>query len=53
MYDKELIERICNLTCSKEDVWRYQSTINYDSEYPFRKYYDVNIIIGAINKYIS
>ena len=53
MYDKELIERICNLTCSKEDVCRDQTTINYDSEYPFRKYYDVNIIIKAINKYIS
>ena len=54
MYDKELIERICNLTCSKEDLWENQTTsINYDSEYPFRKYYDVNIIIKAINKYIS
>ena len=53
MYDKELIERICKLTCSKEDVCRNQTTINFDSEYPFRKYYDVNIIIKAINKYIS
>ncbi len=53
MYDKDLIERVCNLTCSKEDVCRDQTTINYDCEYPFRKYYDVNIIIGAINKYIS
>lgn len=54
MYDKELIERICNLTCSKEDLLENQtSSINYDSEYPFRKYYDVNIIIKAINKYIS
>ena len=53
MYDKDLIERVCNLTCSKEDVCRDQTTINYDCEYPFRKYYDVNIIIGAINKYIT
>lgn len=53
MYDKDLIERVCNLTCSKEDVCRNQITINYDTEYPFKKYYDVNIIIGAINKYIS
>lgn len=53
MYDKDLIEKICNLTCSKEDVCRNQTSINYDNEYPFRKYYDVKIIIGAINKYIS
>lgn len=53
MYDKDLIERVCNLTCSKEDVCRDQTIINYDCKYPFRKYYDVNIIIGAINKYIT
>lgn len=53
MYDKDLIERVCNLTCSKEDVCRNQTTINYDTEYPFKKYYDVNIIIGTLKKYIS
>ena len=53
MYDKDLIERVCNLTCSKEDVCRNQTIIDYDYEYPFEKYYDVNIIIGAINQYIT
>ena len=53
MFDKELIERICNLTCTKEDVCRNQTTIKYDYEYPFEKYYDINVIVGAINKYIS
>lgn len=53
MYDKELIERVCNLTCTKEDIFRDQTTINYDHEYPFKKYYDVNIIVVAINKYLS
>ena len=31
MFDKDLIERVCNLTCSKEDVCRDQTTIKYDS----------------------
>lgn len=53
MHDKDLIEKICNLTCDKNDVYRNQTTINYDYEYPFKKYYDVNIIIGAFNKYLS
>ncbi len=53
MYDKELITRICNLTCSKDDISTNLESINYDTEYPFEKYYDVNIIIGAINKYLS
>jgi len=53
MYDKDLIERVCNLTCTKEDVVRNQNTIKYDTEYPFNKYYDINAIIGAFNKYLS
>lgn len=53
MYDKELIERFCNLTCSQEDMCRNQTAIVYDSEFPFKKYYNLDTIIGAINKYIS
>lgn len=53
MFDKDLIEKICNLSCLKSDVCRNQTEIKYDSVYPFKKYYDVNIIIGAINKYLS
>ena len=53
MFDKDLIEKICKLTCTKDDVCRNQSTINYDIDNPFCKYYDINIIIDAINKYIS
>ena len=30
MHDKDLIEKICNLTCDKNDVYRNQTTINYD-----------------------
>ena len=53
MYDKELIQRVCNLTCLKEEVVRDQTTIKYDTEHPFRKYYSLSTIKGAIEKYIS
>ena len=53
MYDKELIRKVCDLTCSKEEVVRNQTTIQYDTEQPFRKYYSVATITGAIQKYIS
>ena len=53
MYDKELIQRVCNLTCLKEEVVRNQTTIKYDTEHPFKKYYSFSTIKGAIEKYIS
>ena len=53
MYDKELRQRVCNRTCLKEEVVRNQTTIKYDTEYPFRKYYSLSTIKGAIEKYIS
>ena len=30
MHDKDLLEKICNLTCDKNDVCRNQTTIKYD-----------------------
>lgn len=53
MYDKELIQKVCDLTCSKDEVVRNQTTIKYDTEHPFKKYYSSSTIIGAIEKYIS
>ena len=53
MYDKELIQKVCNLTCSKNEVVRNQTTIKYDTEHPFKKYYSFSTISGAIEKYIS
>ena len=53
MYDRELIQKVCALTCSKEEVVRNQTTIKYDTAHPFKKYYNVSTITGAINKYIS
>lgn len=51
--DYALIKRVCDLTCSKEDVVRNQTTIKYDPVEPFRKYYHVRAIVGALNKYLD
>lgn len=52
MYDRELIEKVCNLTCKPEEINVDQTSFKYDVDHPFEKYYKVDIIIGAINKYI-
>ena len=53
MCDKDLIYKVCSLTCSKQDLCIDYTTVNYDTDYPFNKYYNVNTIIGAIKKYLS
>jgi len=51
MYDKEFIEKVCNLTCTFKDVNINQTTIKYDVDAPFKKYYNLKTIIAAIKKY--
>ena len=51
MFDKELIEKVCNLDCTRKDVDIDQTKVKYDTNCPFKKYYDVKIIIKAIKKY--
>ncbi len=53
MYDKDLIQRVCELTCAYNDVIINPTTIKYDTEHPFKKYYSFNSIKGAIEKFIS
>ena len=53
MYDKKLIEKICNLTCTEEDVHIDQTSISYDIDQPFRKYYNFSTIESAIKKYLN
>ena len=53
MYDKEFISKVCNLTCTKDDVCKNHSNVKLDTDSPFRKYYNPNIVEGAINKYLS
>lgn len=51
MFDKQLIDSICDLTCEPAAINGRQDKIKYDTEFPFEKYYDVNAIVGAIEKY--
>ena len=53
MYDKDLIQRVCELACTKDDVVRNASELKYETEHSFVKYYSFNSIKGAIEKFIS
>ena len=53
MYDEKLIRKICDLTCTKDDVVRSQTTVKYDTSHPFEKYYSLATIKGALEKFIS
>ena len=49
--DFDYIKRICNLTCTENDLLKNEHFIKYDYDHPFDKYYNLNIIINAFNKY--
>lgn len=56
MFNKELFENICNLTCEKEDFNfnpANRRKVKYDLEDPFIKYYSYDSIVKAFNKYIN
>ena len=56
MYNKELFDKILDVSCSFEELENFVIDINkkeFDLENPFEKYYDVNRIIFAIEKYQS
>lgn len=53
MYDKEFIQRVCELTCTKSIIPDDLSTVKYDTAQPFKKYYSFSIIKRAIEKFIS
>ncbi len=53
MYDKTLIEKVCNLTCSEEDLEISLESIKFDIKSPFKKYFNVDTISNAIQKYIN
>lgn len=54
---EELINKVCTLSCTKEDlVLDYSSIKNLelkDSKCSFIKYYNLNTILDAFNKYIN
>ena len=53
MNNNELIRKICDLTCVKKEVLINQTTVKYDVDNPFAKYYSLSTIKGAIEKYLS
>ena len=56
MYNKCLFEKICNVSCSFAELEKFVSDMSkeeFDLENPFEKYYNVEAIISAIEKYQS
>lgn len=54
MYNKQLFEKICNVTCSFEELESFVIKIDkkeFDLEQPFEKYYDLDKILLAIKRY--
>ena len=54
MYNKKLYEEICNVTCTWEDLETFCTLIDeneFDLDNSFEKYYNLNSITTAIEKY--
>ncbi len=51
MFDLELTKKICNVACDLEEINIDQTKVKYDNDHPFKKYYRLETIIKAINKY--
>lgn len=56
MYNKELFDKICNVSCPPDELKNFVTALSekeFDLDNPFEKYYNVNRIISAIEKYQS
>lgn len=54
MFEKKLLEKICEAKCSIKELEDFVYNIDkkdFDLDYPFEKYYDLNRIITMIEKY--
>lgn len=54
MFDKDLFDRICNVTCSWDELKKFVTNIKkkeFDPDTPFEKYYHIDRMICAIEKY--
>ena len=52
MFDKNLFEKICKVTCTLDELKAFNHKINkkeFDLENPFAKYYNLNSILHCIN----
>ena len=53
MSDMTLIEKVCNLTCTKKEVSINPETVNFDLVNPFKKYYSIATLKGGLEKYLA
>ena len=56
MYNQDIYEKVCNISCNEKELTELSSTLSttkFDLDHPFDKYYSVEIIIKAINKYLN
>lgn len=56
MFDKNLFEKICKVTCTLDELEAFNREINkkeFDLENPFAKYYNLNSILHCINLQIK
>lgn len=56
MYNKKLLEKICNVTCSCEELEVFKTKFDkkeFDLHNPFQKYYALDKILFAIKRYES
>ena len=54
MYNQELFEKVCNVECSPYELEKFIAAIDkmdFDLESPFEKYYSLDKILNAIQKY--
>ena len=54
MFDQELFEKICKVSCTCEELKEFSCDINeteFDLDNPFTKYYSLDSILQCINLY--
>lgn len=54
MFNNENFVKICNMNCTLEELEKFNmdiDNIEYDYDNSFQKYYDVNLILSAVEKY--
>ena len=54
MYNKELFEKVLNLTCPSDELEKFcekSDEREYDTDNAFEKYYNVEYVFNAIDRY--
>lgn len=56
MYDQSLYQKVCNMTCSEQELTTLSSQLSvtdFDLDHPFEKYYSLSTIEKVINQYLD